>query len=160
MRTPIATSIDPTIDLPSVPEARAMFALWRHIAPTEHRVGVAARDLQRLQRLMASGCFMPPQLGTGAWWMAILPTVTDDPDPLHEEAHRLALWAYASSYGHLETMHAYLAPPVPPGTNPEHCTDHEWAPLLWPNAARSMLLLHRLATDQIPGVLDQGHRRA
>lgn len=163
MRTPIATSID-LLDLPTVAEVRALHALWRQLAPGPHRVGLAARDLERLRVLMFTDSFRPPCLGTGAWWMAELPTVTDDPSPLPGEPIRLAVWAYASSHGHLETMQAFLAPPVRPGSvEAEHghgllFGENGWTALTWPDSARSMLMLHRLALHQMPGVLSEGHR--
>jgi hypothetical protein len=146
----------PGLDLPSIPEVRRILDTWRTIAPSEHRVALTKRDLQRA-RVLSVGGEVPPVVGAGAWWIAELPTVSDDPAPLEGEPVRLCAWAYQRAPGRLEEMVAFIAPPAP--AERERRTDlSSWRRMHWPAACRAMLLLHRLAASQLPpGVLlDQG----
>lgn len=142
------TGID-DFDLPSPAEAAAMWRTWAMIRPPDHRVALLVRDLTRA-RVVGFGDFpLPAQLGTGAWFAALIPTVTDDPLPLDGEPRRLACFAYQGRPGKLDQMVAWLADIDPEAYRPEGEPNPTWRRIAWPTGARAMLMLHRLAADQL-----------
>lgn len=149
------------LDLPTPAETRRLLDTWRSFGGGP--VGVAFRDLQGARAVLGNPCHAP-LVGGGAWLMAELPTVTDDPRPLPGDPVRLAVWAYSAGSARLEHMVPFIeqtgplsvevCSTMPADTRARMLAGYTagWVAMFWPRCSRAMLLLHRLAVASLPSV--------